>query len=222
MWQATLELFWPTSDCSLQILDERRTARSLVGRLPQFQTTIADFRRCDNRSALVDLEKADGSGGSSRCNTIPISLTRSLQIQGMSAAGGRGSLGSVATQRPAGRNDQARRGDDATDQLEFRDQNPNAVEAGIHPQLAAREAIVYPSSDQLQSNNALAKSGAHEIIPMQSALMLFIWSKNRIIPVRLTDFSITGEAFDPSLNPIRAKVSLGCGCLSVNDVGNRW
>ena len=54
---------------------------------------------------------------------------------------------------------------------------------------------------------------------MQSALTLFIWSKNRIIPVRLTDFSITEEAFDPSLNPIRAKVSLGMRVLSVNDVG---
>ena len=54
---------------------------------------------------------------------------------------------------------------------------------------------------------------------MQSALTLFIWSKNRIIPVRLTDFSITEEAFDPNLNPIRAKVSLGMRVLSVNDVG---
>ena len=108
---------------------------------------------------------------------------------------------------------------DATDQLEFPDQNANAVEVGIHPQLAALEAIVYPTSDQLQSNNALAKSGTLEIIPMESALTLFIWSKNRIIPVRLTDFSITEEAFDSNLNPIRAKVSLGMRVLSVNDVG---
>jgi hypothetical protein len=108
---------------------------------------------------------------------------------------------------------------DASDQLEFSDQNQDAVEAGIQPQLAALEAIVYPTSQQLQSNNALSKSGTLEIIPMQSALTLLIWSKNRIIPVRLTDFSITEEAFDPSLNPIRAKVSLGMRVLSVNDVG---
>jgi hypothetical protein len=108
---------------------------------------------------------------------------------------------------------------DATDQLEFPDQNANAIEVGIHPQLAALEAIVYPTSQQLQSNNALEKSGTLEIIPMQSALTLFIWSKNRIIPMRLTDFSITEEAFDPNLNPIRAKVSIGMRVLSVNDVG---
>jgi hypothetical protein len=42
---------------------------------------------------------------------------------------------------------------------------------------------------------------------------LFVWSSSRVIPVRLTEFSITEEAFDPNLNPIRAKVSRwGCGC----------
>jgi hypothetical protein len=54
---------------------------------------------------------------------------------------------------------------------------------------------------------------------MQASLTLFIWSKNRILPVRLTEFSITEEAFDTSLNPIRAKVSLGMRVLSVDDLG---
>lgn len=54
---------------------------------------------------------------------------------------------------------------------------------------------------------------------MEAPLSLFVWSKNRILPVRLTDFSITEEAFDPALNPIRAKVSLGMRVLTVNDLG---
>src|SRR5213592_3812284 len=48
---------------------------------------------------------------------------------------------------------------DATDQMEFPDQNPNAVQLGIQPQLAALETIVYPSSGQLLANNNLAQSG---------------------------------------------------------------
>ncbi len=108
---------------------------------------------------------------------------------------------------------------DATDQLEFPDQNPNSVQLGIQPQLAALETIVYPSSSQLLANNDLAQSGTLEIAPMLAPLTLFIWSRNRIVPVRLTDFSITEEAFDPALNPIRAKVSLGMRVLSVNDLG---
>lgn len=108
---------------------------------------------------------------------------------------------------------------DATDQLEFPDKNPEATKTGILPQLAALETIVYPTSVQLLSNNALAKSGTLEIVPMQAPLSLFVWSSNRILPVRLTDFSVTEEAFDPNLNPIRAKVSLGMRVLSVNDLG---
>lgn len=106
---------------------------------------------------------------------------------------------------------------DATDQLETADTQATAV--GIHPQLAALELIVYPTSDQLQSNNALAQSGTLEIAPMIAPLTLFIWSKNRIVPVRLTDLSITEEAFDTALNPIRAKVSLGMRVLNVDDLG---
>jgi hypothetical protein len=108
---------------------------------------------------------------------------------------------------------------DATDQLEFPDANPGAVEMGIHPQLAALETIVYPSSDRLVENNRLAQSGTLEILPAEAPLSLFVWSRTRVIPVRLTDFSITEEAFDPALNPIRAKVSLGMRVLSVNDLG---
>ena len=54
---------------------------------------------------------------------------------------------------------------------------------------------------------------------MLAPLTLFVWSKHRIVPVRITEFSVTEEAFDPSLNPIRAKVSLGLRVLSVDDLG---
>jgi hypothetical protein len=106
---------------------------------------------------------------------------------------------------------------DAVDQLEI--VNGAAISVGLHPQLAALELIVYPSSSQLQNNNSLAQSGTLEIIPVEAALMLFVWSQQRIVPVRLIEFSITEEAFDVGLNPIRAKVSLGMRVLNVNDLG---
>ena len=40
-----------------------------------------------------------------------------------------------------------------------------------------------------------------------------------MLPVRITEFSITEEAFDATLNPIRARVSLGMRVLNVNDLG---
>ena len=65
----------------------------------------------------------------------------------------------------------------------------------------------------------MANAGTLEIIPLEQPLTLFVWSKSRVVPVRLTDFSITEEAFDPTLNPIRAKVSLGLRVLNVDDLG---
>jgi hypothetical protein len=108
---------------------------------------------------------------------------------------------------------------DATDQLELPGENATAVQLGIHPQLAALETIVYPESAVLQQNNTLAGMGTLEIAPMEAPLTLFIWSKQRVMPVRVTELSVTEEAFDPALNPIRAKVSLGLRVLSVDDVG---
>ena len=108
---------------------------------------------------------------------------------------------------------------DATDQLEFPDQNRAVVEHGIQPQLAVLEALAHPTSAQLAELDRQASSGTLEIAPMEAPLTLFVWSKSRIVPVRVTEFSITEEAFDPALNPIRAKVSLGLRVLSVDDLG---
>ncbi len=108
---------------------------------------------------------------------------------------------------------------DATDQLEFPDRNPDTLQYGIFPQLAILETIIYPTSSTLQTNFNLAQQGTLEIIPMIAPLPLFVWSVNRIVPVRITDLSVTEEAFDPTLNPIRAKVSLGLRVLTVDDLG---
>ena len=108
---------------------------------------------------------------------------------------------------------------DATDQLEFPDQHPNIVQNGIHCQLAALETLLYPSSEALQNNHNQAGRGVLEIVPMEAPLSLFVWSKHRAVPVRVTELSVTEEAFDPSLNPIRAKINLGLRVLSINDLG---
>jgi hypothetical protein len=105
---------------------------------------------------------------------------------------------------------------DATDQLETGDSN--ALQYGIFPQLSALETIIYPASQTLQTNFNLSQQGTLEIMPILSPLTLFVWSPNRIAPVRITDFSITEEAFDPQLNPIRAKVSLGMRVLTIDDL----
>lgn len=146
----------------------------------------------------------------------PDSISRTLQVQGVGQESGDRSE-ALRLKGPPVETIKVEAEIDAIDQLEVADSSTTQV--GLHPQLAALELIVYPTSAQLLSNNSLAQSGTLEIAPMETALMLFIWSTQRIVPVRLTEFSITEEAFDVSLNPIRAKVSLGMRVLSVNDLG---
>jgi hypothetical protein len=149
----------------------------------------------------------------------PDTVTRTLQVQGFTGGTG-GEANRSEALRLKGPPVETIKVDaelDATDQLELAD--GTATQVGIYPQLAALETIVYPTSAQLLANNALAQGGTLEIAPMETALALFVWSKNRIVPVRITDFSVTEEAFDPSLNPVRAKVSLGLRVLSVDDLG---
>ena len=105
---------------------------------------------------------------------------------------------------------------DATDQLERNDAIAGTL--GIHPQLAALEMLVYPKSALVIANTALLAAGTIEVIPPDAPLTLFIWGAKRILPVRITEFSITEEAHDQALNPIRAKVGLGLRVLSYNDL----
>ncbi len=148
----------------------------------------------------------------------PDTVTRTLQVQGVGQESG-DRLEALRLKAPAQETIKLDAEIDATDQLEFPDQNPLTAQLGIYPALAALETIIYPQSSLLVSNNSLASLGTLEVLPMEAPLTLFVWSKQRIIPVRLTEFTITEEAFDPALNPIRAKVSLGMRVLSVFDIG---
>lgn len=106
---------------------------------------------------------------------------------------------------------------DAADQMERGD--PVAALTGIHPQLAQLELLLYPDSGMMVANEVLANLGVIEIVPPEAPLTLFVWGIKRVVPVRITDLSIEEEAFDPDLNPLRAKVSLGLRVLTYQDLG---
>jgi hypothetical protein len=146
----------------------------------------------------------------------PDTLSRTLKIKGMEEGADRSEA--LRLKGPPVETFKIDAEIDATDQLEFPDQNANTLENGIFPQLAALEILVYPTSARLQNNFDLVQQGTLEIVPTETPLSLFVWSANRVMPVRLTDLSVTEEAFDPKLNPIRAKVSIGMRVLTIDDV----
>jgi hypothetical protein len=149
----------------------------------------------------------------------PDSLSRTLQIQAMPGGQDGVRVDALRLRGPAVETIKLEAELDATDQLEFPSQFPAAVQYGLQPQLAQLEMLINPTVETLQSDDSMANAGTLEIVPLEQPLTLFVWSKSRVVPVRITEFSITEEAFDPSLNPIRAKVSLGLRVLSVDDLG---
>jgi hypothetical protein len=147
----------------------------------------------------------------------PDALTRTLQVQATGETGDRSQA--LRLKGAAVETIKLEAEIDATAFLDDPASNAGAVTLGIHPQLAALEDLVHPRADDLQANDALASAGVLEVLPLEAPLTLFVWSKQRIVPVRVTDVSVTEEAFDVALNPIRAKVSLSLRVLSVDDLG---
>jgi hypothetical protein len=147
----------------------------------------------------------------------PDTLTRTLQVQATGDTGDRSTA--LRLKGAAVETIKIEAEIDAAERLNDPASNPDVVKLGIHPELAALEELVQPRADDLQANNALAGAGVLEVLPLEAPLTLFVWSKQRVVPVRVTDLSITEEAFDVSLNPIRAKVSLSLRVLSVDDLG---
>lgn len=149
----------------------------------------------------------------------PDTLSRSFQVQGAGGEGGGERATPFRLKGPAIETIKVEAEIDATDGLEFPEQNPSTAQLGVGPQLAALESLVNPRAEALVALNALAASGVLEIVAAEAPLVLFVWGKQTVLPVRVTDFSFTEEAFDAQLNPLRAKVSLGLRVMSTDDLG---
>lgn len=109
---------------------------------------------------------------------------------------------------------------DAADQLAEPDQNQTTVDNGLHPILATLELLLYPPTSEFQLSLSLAVAGQVQVCPADLPLVLLVWGKSRVVPVMLTSFSITEQAFDQQLNPIQAKVDLGLRVLTYMELQN--
>ena len=147
----------------------------------------------------------------------PDSVTRAIKARGAAAEAGGGER-----QRVSGTATQTINFDaelDATDQLSVPQPAGVEVSVGLHPYLAVLEGLLNPSLDGVLENDRLAARGFLEIVPTGAPSLVLVWSRERVLPVRLAELSIVEEAFDTKLNPIRAKVSLGFTVLGVPELG---
>jgi hypothetical protein len=166
------------------------------------------------KGALIGVDPLNPLGAVVVFQYNPDTMTRKLEPRAVSAEGDRGEAFRLtgAPKETITLSVEI----DATDQLE--QANPLAIATGIYPTLAALEVMLYPKSAIVIANTILSLIGTIEVIPAESPMTLFVWGPQRVLPVRITSFSITEEAHDPLLNPIRAKVDLSLAVLSYQDL----
>jgi hypothetical protein len=178
-------------------------------------TTFPDSPRVQ-KGAIIGLDPVDPLASIIVFQYNPDTLTRTVTAQ--ATGGGNADKGEIL--RLKGPPMETIKVDveiDAFDQLEKGDNN--TLSMGLYPQLSSLEMLLYPKSALMIANEVLLGLGIIEIIPPEAPLTLFVWGTKRILPVRLNSFTITEEAFDPDLNPIRAKVSLDMRVLTYQDLG---
>jgi hypothetical protein len=109
---------------------------------------------------------------------------------------------------------------DATDQLADPTDAANAPVAteGLLPAIATLERLITPTAQELLAVDSLYGQGMLEVAPMEAPLTVLVWGSKRVVPVLVSSLSLTEEAFDPKLQPIRVKASLECKVLTTSDL----
>ncbi len=117
---------------------------------------------------------------------------------------------------------------DASDALEVPELHPVAFVSGVADRIAALEMLLYPITEGVQllssitgslggAGAALSAAGgspsASEIPVRNVPVTLFVWGPGRIVPVRLTSFTVEEQSFSPLLYPLRATVSVNLTVL---------
>lgn len=168
------------------------------------------------KGALVAMDPANPQGNRIEFQYNPDTMTRRLEARSMGGGDNTDRSEAFRLTGPPKETITLNIELDAADQLEQGDTTVAA--SGLSPKLAALELLLYPKSTAVIANAAMAQAGMLEVIPPEAPMILFVWGASRVLPVRLTGFSITEEAFDPSLNPIRAKIDLTLNVLSYADL----
>ena len=172
------------------------------------------------KGALIGLDSGNPLRSIITFQYNPETLSRTLRARTIPAGGTGGEAAPGEAVRLSGPPEESLKLEivlDATDRMEQAD--PLTARLGLYPQLASLEMLLYPKSVFVIANEGLLRAGIMEVIPPEASLAILVWGYKRVLPVRLTEFSITEEMFDPDLNPIQAKVSLDLQVLTYQDLG---
>ena len=123
---------------------------------------------------------------------------------------------------------------DAADALEEPGSHPIATIAGVADRISAMEMLCYPPGPgalggllNVSVNVSIGAGGisagvstADAVPSLEVPIVLFFWGPGRIVPVRITSFSVEEQQYSPLLYPVRAKVTIGLKVLDKNHLQN--
>jgi hypothetical protein len=111
---------------------------------------------------------------------------------------------------------------DASDALEKPELHPVAMVSGVADRLAALEMLLYPSSTggvlQSAAASLLGLAAKEAAARTNVPTVLFVWGPGRIVPVRLTGFTVEETQYNQYLYPHRAKVTLTLRVLTPREI----
>jgi hypothetical protein len=105
------------------------------------------------------------------------------------------------------------------------------ISNGIYPRLAALEMLLFPTVGNLQSASltkvvSIATDAVGNEVVTQSVpagdlpIVLFVWGGTRVIPVRVTNLSVTETLYDRWLNPTHAEAAITLEVLTTQSLAN--
>jgi hypothetical protein len=107
-----------------------------------------------------------------------------------------------------------------------------ALVSGVYTRLAALELLQFPTpmpagslvgqvsaATSAATQGASSSDSASQTVPLsQVPIVLFVWGPQRIVPVRVTAFSVTEKLFDSLLNPTHAEATITLAVLTPDEL----
>ncbi len=155
--------------------------------------------------------------------TVTRTITPAAAAAGGEAGGRSSSTPSTAQPQPPSESISLSLELDATDHLEKPESHPVTMLTGVADRIAALEMLLYPNtSGQGLLGDLVTSLGFGDALPtpperLTVPLTFFVWGPGRILPVRLTTFTVEEQEFMTTLYPLRAKITMAMQILREGD-----
>lgn len=157
----------------------------------------------------------------------PESLSRTVAVQSGQGGGGvegaapRVAGGSTPEATPDASSGSLKESFSVQIRLDFADRNEAVTnmdeEYGIAPEIAAIEDLLYPAETESET----ASDGTEPVRPARPRpVVLFVWGRKRVLPVRIASLKINESVYNNHLNPVRAEIEASLEVLGEAEARN--